>query len=207
MTWRLGLAITAVLHLASLLAPSAVRGWNGAPLRLYLLEGTGFVFGVVLLIGLVQLMVRHISRGIAAHQARVPEVADYALLSLLAIATLSGLTIAAVYRWGSSWEAGTLTPYLWSLLRGQPATSLVQQMPFLVRLHVFTWFAVLAVMPFTSAAMILVSAGDRLVLLLAHPITASARVGRRAAGKLSPARWLWPEEDLPSDGGSAQEHS
>ena len=207
LAWRTGLAITAALHMVCLLAPSAVRGWNGTPLRLYLLEGTGFVFGAVLLIGLVQLMVRHISRSVASHQPRVPEVADYALLSLLAIATLSGLTIAVMYRWGSSWEAGTLTPYLWSLLRGAPATGLVQQMPFLVRLHVFTWFAVLAVMPFTSAAMILVSAGDRIVLLAAHPIAAAARGGRRAAGKLSPARWLWPEEDLPSDGGSAREHS
>lgn len=207
LAWRIGLVITAVLHVGSLLAPSAVRGWNGAPLRLYLLEGTGFVFGAVLLIGLVQLMVRHIGRSVATHQARVPEVADYALLSLLAIATLSGLATAVIYRWGSSWQAGTLTPYLWSLARGEPATGLVQQMPFLVRLHVFTWFAVLAVMPFTTAAMILVSAGDRVVLLAGRPITAVARAGKRAAGKLSPARWLWPEEDLPSDGGSAQEHS
>jgi hypothetical protein len=80
-------------------------------------------------------------------------------------------------------------------------------MPFLVRLHVFTWFAVLAVVPFTSAAMIVVAAGDRAVLLAGHPIAAMGRGGRRALGKLSPACWLWPEEDLPGDGGNAEEPS
>ena len=205
--WRIGLAITVIVHLACLLVPGTIRVWDGAPLRLYLLEGTGFVFGVVALVGVIQVMLRHIRRSVAAHHGPIPEVADYALLTLLLVATVSGLSTAVMYRWGSSWQAGTLTPYLWSLTRGEPATLLVQQMPFLVRLHVFTWFAVLAVMPFTSAAMILVAAGDRAVLFAGRPIAAMGRAGRRAVGKLSPARWLWPEEDLPGDGGNAQEPS
>lgn len=205
--WQLGLAVTAIAHLACLVVPGAIRAWNGAPLRLYLLEATGFVFGVVLLIGLVQLMLRHIGRSIATAQPRVPEIADYALLSVLFVAILSGLAMAVLYRWSSSWGIGTLTPYLWSLARGEPAVGLVEQMPFLVRIHVFSWFAVLAVVPFTSAAMIAVAAGDRVVLLAGRPVTAAANAGRRALGKLSPARWLWPEEDLPGDGGNAQEPS
>lgn len=198
--WRLGLGITAILHLACLIVPGAIRGWNGVPLRLYLLEGTGFVFGVVALIGLIQLMWRHVGRTIAASHARVPEIADYALLSLLAVATVSGLATAVLYRWGSSWSIGTVTPYIASLVRGEPAVSLVEQMPFLVRLHVFSWFALLAVMPFTGAAMVLVAAGDRLVLASGRPLTAVARTGRRVLARLSPARWLWPEEDLPDSG-------
>jgi nitrate reductase gamma subunit len=205
--WRAGIAITAVLHIVCLVIPSSIRAWDGAPLRLYLLEGTGFVFGVVVLVGLIQLMLHHIGRSVPSNHPRVLEVGDYALLSVLAIATVSGLATAVMYRWGSSWAVGTLTPYLWSLARGEPAVELIQQMPFLVRLHVFSWFAVLAIVPFTSLAMVLVSAGDRLALALAHPIAAAGRVGRRTAGKLSPARWLWPEEDLPGDGGNAQEHS
>jgi nitrate reductase gamma subunit len=205
--WRIGLGITAAAHLACLLVPGAIRTWNGAPLRLYLLEGTGFVFGVVALIGLVQLLVRHIDRSLAAHHGKLPEIADYALLSVLCVATVSGLATAVLYRWGSSWAVGTLTPYLRSLGKGEPAIELVEQMPFLIRLHVFSWFAVLAIVPFTSAAMIAVSAGDRVVLLAARPIAAAARAGRKALGKLSPARWLWPEEDLPGDGSDAQHRS
>jgi nitrate reductase gamma subunit len=205
--WRTGLAITAILHLVFLLVPGSIRAWNGAPMRLYLLEGAGFLFGVIALIGLVQLLVRHIGRSIAATQSRVPEIADYALLSVLCVAAVSGLVNAVLYRWGSSLAIGTLTPYLWSLGKGEPAIELVEQMPFLIRLHVFSWFAVLAVLPFTSAAMILVAAGDRVVLAVGRPITAAAQTGRRVLGKLSPARWLWPEEDLPGDGGDVHEPS
>jgi nitrate reductase gamma subunit len=209
--WRIGLVITTAAHLVCLIVPGAIRSWNGVPLRLYLLEGTGFLFGVVMLVGLVQLMWRHISRSTATTPARIPEIADYALLSLLCVATVSGLATALLYRWGSSWAVGTLTPYVASLVRAAPTTALVEQMPFLVRLHVFSWFAVIAVVPFTSAAMILVAAGDRVVLLAARPIAAMARAGRRMLGKLTPARWLWPEEDLPGpapiDRGNAQEPS
>ncbi|TMQ16980.1 MAG: c-type cytochrome [Deltaproteobacteria bacterium] len=202
--WRIGLAITAALHLVSLIIPGAIRAWNGVPLRLYLLEGTGFVFGVVALIGLIQLMWRHVGRSVASTHPRVPEVADYALLSLLCVATISGLATAVLYRWGSSWAVGTVTPYIASFVRGEPATGLVEQMPFLIRLHVFSWFAVLAVVPFTSAAMVLVAAGDRVVLFAGRPIAAVAHTGRRVLAKLSPARWLWPDEDLPGDGGNAE---
>jgi len=83
-----------------------------------------------------------------------------------------------------------LTPYIGSLLRGEPAVDLVGQMPFVVRLHVFSVFAMLAVVPFTSFAMVLVSAGDRVVLIASHPVAATARGGRRVLAKLSPARWL-----------------
>jgi len=205
--WRIGLAITAALHLVFVILPGAVRIWNGTPVRLYLLEATGFAFGVIALLGLVQLMWRHAHRTPAETPARVPEIADYTFLSLLCVATVSGLVTAVLYRWGSSWAVGTVTPYLRSLARGEPETALVGQMPFLIRLHTFSWFAVLAVVPFTSAAAILISAGDRLVLLASRPISAAARAGRRTAGKLSPARWLWPEEDLPGDGDDAQEPS
>ena len=205
--WRLGLTITAVLHLVCLLLPGAVRGWNGTPLRLYLLEGTGFVFGIVVLVGLVQLMWRHAGHTVNAVQARLHGVADYALLSVICVATVSGLATAVLYRWGSSWAVGTVTPYIASLVRGEPATGLVERMPFLVRLHVFSWFALIAVVPFTSAAMIFVAAGDRVVLFAGRPVAAAARGGRRVLARLSPARWLWPEEDLPGDGGNAQEPS
>jgi nitrate reductase gamma subunit len=176
-------------------------------MRLYLLEGSGFALGVVALIGLVQLMWRHAHRGAAETRGRLFEVGDYTLLSLALVATLSGLATAVMFRWGSSWAVGTVTPYLRSLGRGAPATALVGQMPFLIRLHTFTWFAVLAVVPFTSAAAILVAAGDRVVLAAGRPIAAAGLTGRRALARLSPARWLWPEEDLPGDGGGEQEPS
>ena len=213
LAWRLGLGLTALLHLAGLLVPGAVLAWNGVPLRLYLLEGSGFVLGAIALVGLVQIMWRHVGRSISDDGksdggSRVPEIADYALLSLGCVAVVSGLVSAVLYRWGSSWAVATVVPYMRSLLTGAPASELVEQMPFLVRIHVFTWFAMLALLPFTSLAMILVSAGDRALLVVARPIAAMGGAGRRTLARLSPARWIWPEEDpVAPAADNAQEHS
>jgi hypothetical protein len=35
--------------------------------------------------------------------------------------------------------------------------------------------------------------------VIARPFEAGAQAGRRAAARLSPARWLWPEEDAIVD--------
>lgn len=196
-TWRVGLGVTALLHLAALVVPGAIQAWDGVALRLYLLEATGFVLGVVALIGIVQLIWR----------GNVHGVADHALLSLVMIAIGSGLATAVLYRWGSAWSVATVVPYLRSLARGAPAPELVQHLPFLVRLHTFTWFALIAVVPFTSAARILVALGDRALLAVARPIGAAGRAGQRGAARLSPARWLWPEEDAVEPSKPAGERS
>lgn len=191
LAWRIGLGVTALAHLAALCVPGAVMAWNRVPLRLYLLEATGLVFGVVALWGVVQLLWRQRGR------LHLPDLADSVLLSLIVVAIGSGLLSAVLYRWGSSWGLVTTVPYLRSLASASPAPLLVEQMPFVVRLHVFSWFALLAVAPFTSAAMLPIAAGDRILLAFAHVFGALGGRGRRALARLSPARWLWPEEDLP----------
>jgi nitrate reductase gamma subunit len=191
--WRTGLAITLILHLLILLIPTSITAWNGAPLRLYLIEGSGLLFGLVALAGWVQIMWRYLNR--AAKQSSASETFDSVLLSLLGLALASGLVTAVLYRWGSSWGAATVAPYTSSLVRGEPLAVLVEQLPFLFRLHLLLWFAVLALIPFTTSAFVIVTAAYRILLVIARPVEAMAGAGRRAAAKLSPARWLWPEED------------
>jgi nitrate reductase gamma subunit len=209
-TWRIGLAVTFGIHMLGLLIPHSILAWNGVPVRLYLLEDGGFLLGVVALVGWLKIMRRHISKTTASARATLQEIADCGLLSLFCMALVSGLVIAILYRWGSSWSASTLAPYMASLARGAPMTQLIVDMPFLVRLHVLSWFAIIALVPFTSASLIAVSVLDRLVALALRPINAATRVGRRAVAKLSPARWLWPEEDaidMTAKVDNAQEHS
>lgn len=194
-TWRVGLAVTFVLHLLGLLIPKSILAWNGVPVRLYLLEDGGFLLGVVAVVGWVKIMRRHVNRTTASARATLSEIADSALLSLFCMALVSGLVIAILYRWGSSWSASTLAPYMMSLARGTPETHLIENMPFLVRLHVLSWFAIVALVPFTSASLLAVAVLDRLAAVVVRPINATTRVGRRAMARLSPARWLWPEED------------
>jgi mono/diheme cytochrome c family protein/nitrate reductase gamma subunit len=194
--WRVGLAATAVGHVVGLLTPHVVLAWNGTPLRLHLIEGAGFLFGLLLLAGWARLMWRHLGRTAASRAGRAAEVADCAFLSLFFVAIASGLLTAALHRWGSSWASGTLAPYLATLVRGAPATDFVASMPLLVRLHVLSLFALIALLPFTSAALVPVAALDRVLSLCARPGTTLGRAARAALHRLSPARWIWPEEDL-----------
>jgi len=197
--WRIGIAATVAVHLLGLVVPHAIIAWNGVPVRLYLLEGSGFLLGAAALVGWVQIMRHHLGRSTTEARTSLSELADCVFLSVLCMAIVSGLVTAVLYRWGSSWATGTLAPYVESLARGAPATRLVEEMPFLVRLHVFSWFIVITLVPFTSAALILVSGIARCGVLLTRPINAAIqlarRVARRVAAKFSPARWLWPEED------------
>lgn len=194
--WRIGLAATAAAHVAGLLLPEAIAGWNGAPLRLHVLEGAGFLFGILALIGWIRIMSRHLGRTASSRATRIVELADSALLSLLFVAIASGLLSAAMYRWGSIWAGGTLAPYLSTVLYGAPAAALAARLPYMVKLHVFSLFAMLAVLPATSAALIPIAAVDRALALAARPIAAAARRARSVLGRMSPARLIWPEEDL-----------
>lgn len=209
-SWRAGIAVTLALHLLGVLAPRAVLGWNTAPLRLYMLEGAGLALGVLALLGWARLMWRHIERTAEDRETAhggLTELADGALLSLIGLAIASGLAVALAYRWGSSWGATTLAPYLASLARGAPVTRLVEQLPFLVRVHVFTWFVALAVVPFTSVARLVAPAIDRVLMAAARPVTATVQLGRRIAARLAPARWIWPDDDdHPAIADSAHAH-
>ena len=197
--WRIGLAITLVLHLIGLVLPASVQAWNAAPMRLYLLEGSGLLFGAVALIGWVQVMVRYLGQP----RRDATAIADGIVLSLFGVAVISGLVTAVLYRWGSSWAIGTVTPYMRSVLAGTPATALMEELPFMVRLHALSWFAVILLLPATTAALVVVAVVHRVLTVIARPVDAIAGAGRRAAARLSPARWLWPEEDAAplSEGG------
>ena len=191
--WQAGLVVTVILHIIGLVAPHAILGWDTSPGRLYLLEGIGFLLGIAALVGWVQTMTRHVGR--AATSGSLLELTDCIMLSVLCMAVVSGLVTAFLYRWGSSWGEQTLAPYMSSLASGKPATALVEEMPFLVRLHVFTWFVVIALVPFTSVANLIIPAVDRVLLAISGPVGAAGAAGRRTAKKLSPAHLIWPEED------------
>jgi nitrate reductase gamma subunit len=193
--WRVGLIGTVILHLLVVVAPHAVLSWNSSPMKLYVLEGAGLALAVLALIGWIQIMRGYLARGAGRARTTAGEFADGILLSLLGLAILSGIVTAVLYRWSSSWTAGTVAPYLRSLLVGVPATELIEELPFLARLHTLAWFAVIALVPFTSFALVIVSIAHRILHAISRPFEAGAQAGRRAAAKLSPARWLWPEED------------
>jgi nitrate reductase gamma subunit len=82
-----------------------------------------------------------------------------------------------------------------SLVRAKPAANLAAQMPFLVRLHVFSAFAAIAVFPLTRLAAFVVFGLDWAFALLGRAFASTTRILEAWTRKHNPAAWLWPEED------------
>src|SRR5215813_11387346 len=190
--WRLSLVIVLAAHVVAFLAPRAVVRWNSVAARLYLLEGFLFFAGCIALLGGALVVWNYLGR---SNLTLVSSIFDTVFLAFLMVSLASGLLLAVFYRWGSSWGAVILDPYLSSLLRGEPVVDLVAQMPFLAQLHVLSSFAAVAVLPLTRAAILLVAPAHLCV-------TFASRLGSRAFGAAEawirqhdPGAWVWPEED------------
>ncbi|RMF02448.1 MAG: respiratory nitrate reductase subunit gamma [Chloroflexi bacterium] len=144
--WHYGILFILTGHLVGFLIPRGVLLWNGAPLRLYVLEASALAFGFLTLWGLLALMFRR------ATNKRVKVVTspmDWVLLLVLLVQVVAGLWIAVFYRWGSSWYAGFAVPYLWSIFYFRPQIDLVSNLPFMVQTHIVGAFVLVALLPFT----------------------------------------------------------
>lgn len=141
-------------HLVAFLLPDTVLTWNSVPWRLYLLEVSGYLLAVLSLFGLIVLGVRRI-RG--TKLLPFTGTMDWLVFGLLFIQIATGIWIAVGYRWGSSWFAISMTPYLRSLLVLQPDINLVAGYPYVVKLHLVTAFVLIGIFPFTRLVHVLVA--------------------------------------------------
>jgi len=74
---------------------------------------------------------------------------DIFVYVILSIQVITGLYTAIFFRWGSSWFAMVLTPYLQSIFLIQPDTTAVLTLPFMVRLHMVSAFVLIGMIPYT----------------------------------------------------------
>ena len=144
--FHLGLLILFLGHLVAFLIPDAILAWNGDPIRLVILEAAGFTFGLSVLVGLVSLLFRRFSK---ARIRAVTSKMDVAIEVLLLAQVVLGCWVALGYRWGSSWFAVDLSPYLWSLVTLTPEPSAVIALPWVIKLHIAGAFVILFMIPFT----------------------------------------------------------
>jgi nitrate reductase gamma subunit len=141
-----GISLILIGHLAALIVPRGFELWNGAPVRLYLLEITGLALAFWAAFGVVVLIIR---RSSSARVRRVTTPMDVVVLIIIAVQIASGIWIAIGYRWGSYWGTSVFVPYVRSLLKLQPDPSFVDPLPWMLKIHVLCFFAFLAVFPFT----------------------------------------------------------
>jgi nitrate reductase gamma subunit len=141
-------------HMVAFLLPNTVLAWNSDPVRLIAHEGVSFAFAVAVVVGLVGLILR---RFLDPRLRVVTTRMDYFVEFVLLAQVLLGCWIALGYRWGSSWFAADLSPYLWSIIKLNPQTEAVVALPLVIKAHIVGAFSILLIFPFTRLMHILVA--------------------------------------------------
>lgn len=154
-----------------------------------LLEGAAFALGLLTLAAWCRAVWRHVRRAEAWWPV---EMAESLFLAMMFVAIASGLGLAVLDRWGSSWGIVTLRPYALSLLARDPKGALVDHLPFLARAHLFATFGAAAIFPATRLALFPVRGIRRLASLCLRPATAVGRAAGVAIARQS-AQVLWNE--------------
>lgn len=140
-------------HLIAFTIPKGVLAWNSQPVRLMVLEITAFIFGISMLVGLINLFIR---RYTTPRLKYVTNKMDFAIYILLILQTFAGLWIAYNFRWGSSWFSTLLTPYLYSIFKFQPDITAVALLPWTVKLHIMGAYLIIGILPFSRLIHMLV---------------------------------------------------
>lgn len=154
MPFHYGILTVLAVHIAAFLVPRQVVWWSSVPVRLWIMEIGMLAAGLLTLAGLVAAMVRRR----ASHKiAVVTTPADWVILTLLLLQVISGIGVAMMYPWGSSWFAIAVTPYIWSVAKLNPNMAVVALMPAMVKFHVINAFLVIGFFPFTRLVHILVA--------------------------------------------------
>ena len=144
--WHSGIIIILLFHILALFIPSAILGWNAQPARLYFLEISGLILGILTLWGLVMFIYRRLT------DSRVRAVTsswDVLVLIILAIQIASGVANAILYNWGSSWYAAVAVPWIWSILTLSPDVSYVANFPLITKIHIFNAMIFILLIPFS----------------------------------------------------------
>ncbi|MCC6690920.1 MAG: respiratory nitrate reductase subunit gamma [Bacteroidia bacterium] len=142
-----GLFVLFFGHLIAFLFPRAVIAWNGQPVRLLILEITAFSFGLCALLGLILLVNRRLT---SRRVQMVTSKMDIVVFIVLLTQIISGLLVAYHNRWGSSWFAAFLTPYLRSIFVFNPQIDAVASVNSLsLQIHIVSAFSLIAIIPFT----------------------------------------------------------
>jgi nitrate reductase gamma subunit len=152
--FHFGILMVFLGHMAAFLMPGSVLAWNSNPVRLITHEGLSFTFAVALAVGLLALIIRRMTH---PRLRVVTTRMDYFVEFVLLTQVLLGCWIALGYRWGSSWFAADLSPYLWSILKLSPQTDAVVAMPTVIKAHIVGAFSILLIFPFTRLIHIVVA--------------------------------------------------
>ena len=163
-------------HLIAFLFPRAVIAWNGQPVRLLILEISAFAFGLAAFIGLFLLIYRRLT---VRRVQMVTSKMDLVVFLVLLTQIISGLLVAYHSRWGSSWFAAFLSPYLKSIFVFDPQIEAISSVNSLaLKVHVISAFSLIGLIPFT-----------RFIHFLVYPVDYLWRSYQQVI-------WNWPRKHI-----------
>ena len=151
--FHLGILTLFLGHLVGFLIPRQVQVFASTPLRLLVLELTGFIAALLMMVGLVLLLVRRFTN---PRLRKVTSYNDVLVHALLIFQGITGLYIALYLRWGTAWYVQVAVPYLFSVLTFRPDVQLMAQVNIWVQLHVLGAFTLCAIFAFTRLMHVLV---------------------------------------------------
>lgn len=181
-----GLFVLFFGHLIAFLFPSAIIAWNGQPVRLLILEVSAFSFGLCALIGIILLVTRRLT---SKRVQMVTSKMDVVVFLVLLTQIVSGLLVAYHSRWGSSWFAAFLTPYLRSIFVFDPQIDAISSVNSLsLKVHVISAFALIGLIPFT-----------RFIHFLVYPVDYLWRSYQQVI-------WNWSRKDIRTSRAHSEGH-
>ena len=181
-------------HAVMVAWPVGLASWTQQLGGLLLVEGAFFLLGLTVLAGLAALMVSHLRHP----PRRAIGVVDVSFVGVLLVVVVSGLGIAVLHRWAAAWSSVTLAPYVRSVASLQPDLRYLESMPYLVKVHLFSTSALMALAPFTTPIRMFLSAANRAADRALTPVSAAfADTWRPFQQWARQGRWnpRWSEED------------
>lgn len=154
--WRIGIGLVLLGHLLGLTVPNQRILWRFLPGGAMTLQAAAFGLGLLALAGWGSLVRERFRPAEFHQQTLLGSAVDTLFLTLLALGMGSGLVMTLAYHLGSTWYSVTLAPYLRSLGRLAPNVALVADLPPIVKLHLLSAIAMVAVLPFTALGSLLV---------------------------------------------------
>lgn len=144
--FHIGIVLIFLGHLFIFIFPKETLSLNSVPLRLIIIEIGAFILGLSTLVGLIGLLIRRLTN---PRISIVTSKMDIFVEVVLLVQIFLGVWIAYNFRWGSSWFAAVLSPYLHSLLTFSPDISAVSQLPLMIKLHIIGAFLIVLLIPFS----------------------------------------------------------
>ncbi|MCK4738379.1 MAG: respiratory nitrate reductase subunit gamma [Deltaproteobacteria bacterium] len=144
--WHFGIVLVLLAHIFAIFFPSAILSWNAVPFRLYALEVTGLILGLLALFGLIMFVYRRLTD---SRVRAVTSTADVLVIIILLVQVISGVATAIYFNWGSNWFAASAVPWIWSIITFSPDVAFIAGLPLLAKIHIFNAMLFILLIPFS----------------------------------------------------------